>query len=131
MVYCTALSLWTRRSGRKRGLDGVRDVALIGGRVDLRAVAANLREIRVRVVIQDFVDLAVVERRVQPAGQPLGTSADSARGVLRHRAERRFDASRRKTHRALEFGIEEQKFGDALGPQIGRVMAAVRFERGA
>src|ERR1700730_3541466 len=129
MVYCTALSSWNSRSGRKRRFDGVRDVALIGGRMDLHAVAADLREIGVRIVVQDLVDLAVVERRVEPAGEPLGAAAHAARGVLRDRSERRLDASGGKTHRPRELRVEKEELGDALGPQIRRIVAAIRLER--
>ena len=58
-------------------LDRVGDVALVDGRVNLRALAADASQIRVRRVPQNFVDLSVVERRSQTAGKPLGQGAES------------------------------------------------------
>jgi hypothetical protein len=83
----------------------------------------------VRIVVQDFIDLPVVERCVKPAREPLGAAPGAAAGEMRNRPERGLDASGREPDRTGELSVEEEKLGVALRSEVGRVAAAIRFER--
>ena len=52
----------------------------------LGTVAADALEVGMRILVEDLVDLAVVEERVEAAGQPVGAAAGAAAGELRDRA---------------------------------------------
>jgi hypothetical protein len=49
--------------------------------VHLGAVSADALEVGVRILVEDLVDLAVVEERVEPARQPIGAAAGAAAGA--------------------------------------------------
>jgi hypothetical protein len=56
--------------------------------VNLRALPADAGKIRVRVVAQDFVDLAIVERCVETSDEAVGPSAGAAAAGSRKREYR-------------------------------------------
>src|SRR5262249_41663762 len=114
---------------RKRGLDRIHDVTLINRRVNLGAMAADRLEISMRIVVQDLVDLSIVERGVKASGHPLGTASSAASREDGNRPQRRLDPRRGKTHGTWELRVEQQELRDSVRPEIGRVAAAVRFER--
>ena len=105
------------------------DVGLIKRRVTCSHCRRMPLHVALKVVGHDFVDLAVVERRAQPAGEPI----DTPRRVPAERARDRRAATPRRVSIANrtergKSGLEQQELGDALGPHVGGVPLAIRFE---
>src|SRR5262245_15784341 len=98
--------------------------------VDLRALTADALEIRVQALAENFVYLAIVERRVQTAGKPLGAATGAARCMTRNCAKPVLDAGRGEPNRPRKLRIEQQKFRHPLGSQVSGINAAVRLEGG-
>ena len=72
----------------ERGVDLIGDEGVVERRVDLGALAADAVQERVQVVGDDLVDLGVVERRAQAAGEPLGPAGVRAAGQAGDDAQR-------------------------------------------
>ena len=78
------------------------------------ALADDFVEVRLRIVVENLVHLAVVERGVEPSGEPFGTSSAPPRRQGRDDAERALHARRRKANGARELGVASE-LGDTIG----------------
>ena len=91
-------------------------------------MAGDAVEIDVRV-LEDLVDLSVVERRMEPSGEPLRPPAGAPASRLGNRPERRFDPGRREANGSRELDVQQQEFDNSPRPQIGGIATAIGLER--
>ena len=88
-------------------------------------------EVDVRIVAQNLVHLAVVERGVQAAGQTLGPPAGAAARQLRDGAERPIRLEPRRTAPNAETRRSAAGTRRCARGEVGGVAAAVGLERRA
>jgi hypothetical protein len=92
------------------------------------ALPVDALHVALEAVGHDLVNLAVVERGAQAAGEPVDAALRAAAERPRNRPKRQLDGVGCKANRSRKIGAQEKKFGHALGPDIGRIALAVRFE---
>src|SRR5215211_2836452 len=93
----------------ERGVEVISDESPIGRSMDLSALTADADEEHLQAVFDDLVELRVVERGAQPAGEPFGPPGVLAAGEAGDTAQRRFDLLDGEADRARELGVEEQE----------------------
>src|SRR5215204_1219298 len=112
----------------ERSLDLIGDVSLDDRLVYLRALVTHVVEIRAQTRLQNLVDQAETERGAQAPGEPVNAAGLARARRLGDGLEGRLHRLGREAHGARAVWVQQQKFDDALGAQVGRVDFAVSFE---
>src|SRR4029453_1490823 len=113
------------------GVEVIPDEGSVCRSMDLSALAADAVQERLQAVVDDLVELRVVQRGAQAAGEALRTAGVLAAGQPGDAAQRGLDLLDGEADGARELGVEQQEVGDPPRVHAGGEAARIGLERRA